>query len=259
MKLENNPPVKLMFDEYNQYGENDNLDDNIINSNQGILILGPAGTGKTYLINSVINKLENKKILRLAPTNKAALLIKGQTLDRFAYNLIFSRKNSFKYKNIDYVFVDEISMVSSRFIKVLLSLKYYNPDIKFIISGDFYQIPPVKDNTTKLVSRSKALYELVDGNMCNLTICKRSNHELFDICEKVKHGKNIDTSIFNNKESYLNITVVLLIKNVLKLFNNVMKGILKKQELNLSISTNYLMMIIVSHISYTKEYHLFQD
>ncbi len=205
MKLENNPPVKLMFDEYNQYGENDKLDDNIINSNKGILILGPAGTGKTYLINSVINKLENKKILRLAPTNKAALLIKGQTLDRFAYNLIFSRKNSIKYKNIDYVFVDEISMVSSKFIKVLLSLKYYNPDIKFIISGDFYQIPPVKDNTTKLVSRSKALYELVDGNMCNLTICKRSNHELFNICEKVKHGKNIDTSIFNNKESNLNI------------------------------------------------------
>ena len=119
--------------------------------------------------------------------------------------LIFSRKNSFKYKNIDFVFVDEISMVSSKFIKVLLSLKYYNPDIKFIISGDFYQIPPVKDNTTKLVSRSKALYELVDGSMCNLTICKRSNHELFNICEKVKHGKNIDTSIFNNKESYSNI------------------------------------------------------
>ncbi len=206
MKLENNPPLNIpVFDKYNQYEENEKLDDNIINSNQGILILGPAGTGKTYLINNVINKLENKKILRLAPTNKAALLIKGQTLDRFSYNLINSRKNSIKYKNIDYVFVDEISMVSSKFIKVLLSLKFYNPDIKFIISGDFYQIPPVKDNTTKLVSRSKALYELVDGNMCNLTTCKRSNHELFNICENVKHGKKIDISIFNNKESYLNI------------------------------------------------------
>ena len=38
MKLENNPPLKLKFDEYNQYEENDKLDDNIINSNKGILI-----------------------------------------------------------------------------------------------------------------------------------------------------------------------------------------------------------------------------
>ena len=163
--LSNNDKLTIKFHEYNKYNEHDpNIIDNIINSKKGSLILGSAGTGKTYLINQLIKKIDGKKMLRLAPTNKSALLINGQTLDKFAYNMMNSKTNSTKYKNVDYVFVDEISMVCSKFILVLLSLKHYNPNIKFIISGDFYQLPPVQDTTNKSVELSRALYELVDGN-----------------------------------------------------------------------------------------------
>jgi ATP-dependent exoDNAse (exonuclease V) alpha subunit len=167
-----------------------------------VLILGSAGTGKTYLINKIIEKLKDKKILRLAPTNKSALLIGAETLDKFTHS--FVNGNTKKYKNIDYVFIDEISMVRELFYQVLITLKYNNPNIKFIISGDFYQLPPVNDRVNKSYQNSRVLYELVDGQKLELTKCKRSNDELFNICENVKVGNYVNIKT-GNKKSYLNI------------------------------------------------------
>ena len=99
IKLSNNDKLTITFHKYNKYNGHDlNIIDNIINSKKGSLILGSAGTGKTYLINQLIKKIDGKKMLRLAPTNKSALLINGQTLDKFAYNMMNSKTNSTKYK-----------------------------------------------------------------------------------------------------------------------------------------------------------------
>jgi hypothetical protein len=38
--------------------------------------------------------------------------------------------------NLDYIFVDEVSMLDEAFYKVLMMIKKNRPDIKFIISGD---------------------------------------------------------------------------------------------------------------------------
>jgi ATP-dependent exoDNAse (exonuclease V) alpha subunit len=110
-----------------------------------------------------------------------------------------------KYNHVKYIFVDEVSMVRELFYKVLLTLKQAKPHIKFIICGDFFQLKPVLDTVSKSYEHSRVLYELVDGRMLTLTVCKRSDDVLFKICEKVKHGIEIDTTEFPRKKTMLNI------------------------------------------------------
>ena len=55
-----------------------------------------AGTGKTFFTNKLINGLQEagKKIKCLAPTNEAARLIGGLTIDKF--NNTYRKKKAFK-------------------------------------------------------------------------------------------------------------------------------------------------------------------
>jgi DNA replication protein DnaC len=55
----------------------------VVASNKGCLITGIAGTGKTYLANMLVSELESRgKVVgkKIAPTNKAASHIKGETI-----------------------------------------------------------------------------------------------------------------------------------------------------------------------------------
>lgn len=180
----------------------------ILEKNEGCLILGCAGVGKTYLVNTMIKQLEEqgKSYKRLAPTNKSALLIEGQTLDKFSYGILNSNTALKKLKNIDYFFVDEISMVREIFYQVLISIKQYNPNAKFIVVGDFGQLPPVNDRIHCNYENSRCLWELVDGNKMELTECKRSDDRLYNICLKVRNNKSITRELFKFKEpTYKNI------------------------------------------------------
>jgi ATP-dependent exoDNAse (exonuclease V) alpha subunit len=101
------------------------------------------------------------------------------------------------FMKLEYIFVDEVSMVKESFYQILLMLKNSNPKIKFIISGDFYQLPPVNDTiNNRSYKHSRALFELVDGNRIDLNICKRSDDTLFNINEKIKKKIDIDISKF---------------------------------------------------------------
>ena len=227
------------YDEANIYADNnyDNIVNTVIQSKEGCLVNGLAGTGKTFLLNNMVKQInatlatktvvvkQGKKqvkktvvleqIRRLAPTNVSALLIDGETLDKFTHSISNGKLN--KFKNIKYIFVDEISMVREQFIKTLLLIKHGFPNIKFIISGDFNQLEPVLDRDKVLSNanrvnkyfdykNSRALFELVDGNKLELTRCKRSDNFLFEICKDAIKNIPIDISQFNRPiETYLNI------------------------------------------------------
>jgi ATP-dependent exoDNAse (exonuclease V) alpha subunit len=105
-----------------------------------------------------------------------------------------------KYKNINYIFVDEISMVQEIFYQVLLILKNYNPNIKIIMVGDYGQLPPVNDRVNVSYEQSRALYEIVDGNKLELTKCKRSDSTHFDNCMTVRERGYINIDKFNFEE-----------------------------------------------------------
>ena len=192
------------------YEDNDDFNiiaKQIIDSEKGCLVLGPAGTGKTTLVNKLVSIINNdEQVKRLAPTNVSALLIHGETLDKFAYRYLNKSRKSKQYRKLKYIFVDEISMVKEVFYQILLSMKYFNPELKFILCGDFAQLGPVNDSVDDIYEHSRALYELVDGCKLQLTKCRRSYDVLFNICQDVTHNKSIDIARFETRKlTYLNV------------------------------------------------------
>ena len=168
----------------------------ILNSNTSYNIDGRAGVGKSYLIKEIKKQLEirNKKFVCVAPTNKACRVIDGITLHKFISKL--KRKKVLCNLNIDYLIIDEISMIKEVFYKFLLMLKKTKLNIKFLLCGDFEQLSPVNDRINCDYANSPALFELSDGNRLQLNKCRRSNNELYNICQNVD---NVKTEDLNNE------------------------------------------------------------
>jgi hypothetical protein len=176
------------------------LVDTIINSKESLNINAPAGCGKTYLTNMIQKELSNRCILykSLAPTNKACRLINGETMHRFSAmaNGKYIRET---LKFYEYIFIDEVSMMSEMFYKFFIVLKRMCPKIKFIIAGDFDQLLPVKDRIEGCNYKdSMALHELCDGNRLELTKCRRSDATLFNML-RPQNINNIKRKDFKNK------------------------------------------------------------
>jgi hypothetical protein len=175
---------KHKYNIYNDVEDNDfkPLIDRIMDSNKSIHIDGCAGAGKSTLIKMLQKEMDNKSFnyKSTAPTNKACNIIDGVTLHKFATEL--NKKRYIQNMNLDYIFVDEISMVSEIIYKFLLMVKAVKPTIKFIVSGDFRQLPPVNDRIDCNYKTSLALYELCDGNRLQLSKCRRADDEMYQIC-----------------------------------------------------------------------------
>ena len=196
---------KEQWTEYEDVKDNDftPLVNTILDSNKSFNILGRAGCGKSTLIKKIQKKLNenNKKYITLCPTNKACLVIKDAvTLCKFSNK--FKNKSVLKNLSVDYIFVDEISMVHEMYYKFLQIIKQIKPNVIFIISGDFEQLKPVCDRVDVDYKNSRILFELCDGNRLNLSICRRSDDKLFNLC-KAPH--TIKKGQFGNKQYKLNL------------------------------------------------------
>ena len=119
-------------------------------------ITGKAGTGKSTLL-QYLNITLDKKCILLAPTGRAAINIKGQTLHSFFYldsavlqPKDYKNKKVKKLKNIDIIIIDEISMVRADILDSIdeimkNTLKNHLPFgcKQVIMFGDPFQLPPV--------------------------------------------------------------------------------------------------------------------
>jgi len=174
------------------------LVDQILNSKLSCNLDGAAGTGKSTLLKQLMAEMDQRQLnyVALAPTNKAANIIKGITIHRFA---ISCSKKNIKQMKLDYILVDEVSMLQEMFYKFLCSVSRAFPNIRFILAGDFNQLEPVNDRVVNCdYKNSIALHELAGGNRVQLSKCRRSDDTLFNLI-KPENIPTIDKSKFGSR------------------------------------------------------------
>jgi len=133
----------------------------IKSSAKTLLILGKAGTGKSTFIKHLAGQYQSGLVL-VAPTGIAAINIEGQTIHSFfKLNPHYLFKDGVErdwqpeiYQKIDYLVIDEISMVRADLIDAVdyaLRINRNNQAVPFggvkvILIGDLSQLPPVSEH-----------------------------------------------------------------------------------------------------------------
>ncbi|XP_053372945.1 uncharacterized protein LOC123522808 [Mercenaria mercenaria] len=142
-----------------------------VSGGHNLVLLGPAGTGKSFLVNRVVEicSTTGKQCAVTATTGIACSVypaqLKPMTIHRWSgigdgrygsSEMKRTVKNNVRYKdvmdrisNTDVLIIDECSMLSKRLLETLhevCSLKHpqlYFGGIQVILVGDFVQLPPV--------------------------------------------------------------------------------------------------------------------
>ena len=183
---------------WNDIPENDSDDwESIINKfieNKGGMLIGRAGTGKSYVSIKGMEHLKTlgKKSQALAFTNKATIQLKGKTIHKF-FTIDKDGKVNKKWalnvmSSVDAIFVDEMSMISAHLWKILTEFKIIT-GIPFILIGDYRQLPPVENSASEIDwFNHSAIFNLCKGMRCELTTMKRYDILLWDYLERVCSG-----------------------------------------------------------------------
>ncbi|KAM6573430.1 hypothetical protein CsatA_017510 [Cannabis sativa] len=139
-----------------------------VKRHKSVFITGSAGTGKTFLLNHIIKLLRKQykpsQVFVTGSTGVVACAIRGQTLHSFAgihsqkcdkedmlRCVLLNRKASSRFRTAKALVIDEISMVDAQLFENLefVARKIRGDDsswggIQLVVSGDFFQLPPVK-------------------------------------------------------------------------------------------------------------------
>ena len=195
-----------------------NITLNILKTGQNVFITGSAGTGKTYILNEYILYLKSRKIIPtiVAPTGIAASHLQGQTIhsyfslgirdnidEQFVENLLSKKYIQTKFNKLKILIIDEISMVSPNIFSsmdfILKAFKNNNQPfggIQVILSGDFFQLPPIsKNNNQKKFAWQSLAWKDLDLQTCYLEKKYRQDDDkLIFVLDEIRSGKISQTS-----------------------------------------------------------------
>ena len=181
-------------------------------SGESVLLTGPAGAGKTFVLNQFIRiaKSEGKHVSVTATTGLAATHLGGTTIHSwsgigindelhsgFADSMSKTRREIIE--KTDVLIIDEISMLHDYRLDMVdqvcrIVRKKDEPfgGIQIIMSGDFFQLPPINRGDSRaggFVVNSKVWRDL-DPTICYLEEQHRQNDEqLLDILNALRAGE----------------------------------------------------------------------
>lgn len=185
----------------------------LIDSRKSFRINGKAGTGKSGLViggheKGIIPYLQEQdlKFAICATTHKAShnrlfekAGVSGQTID----SLLGIRPNAppkdktfSQLADLDYIIIDECSMLQKTFYCYLKQVKLLHPHTHLILVGDYNQLPPVEKGrnfTSYDYEQVNVLKWLCDYNLVELTKNMRSSaegKEMFDWFNELIQGGN---------------------------------------------------------------------
>ncbi len=184
----------------------------IMLSGESVLLTGPAGAGKTFILNQFIRiaRSEGKHVSVTATTGLAATHLGGTTIHSwagigisdeiesgFADNMSKSRREIIE--KTDILIIDEVSMLHDFRLDMVdqacrIVRKRDEPfgGIQVIMSGDFFQLPPINRGDSRaggFVVNSQVWQEL-EPAICYLEEQHRQeNGELLDILNAMRAGE----------------------------------------------------------------------
>lgn len=185
----------------------------IMLSGESVLLTGPAGAGKTFVLNQFIKfaKADGKHVSVTATTGLAATHLGGTTIHSwagigvmdelpsgFADHVAKGRREIIE--KTDVLIIDEISMLHDYRLDMVddaCRLVRKKPDVPFggiqvIMSGDFFQLPPINRGESRgggFVVHSNVWREL-DPVICYLEEQHRQDDEvLLDILNALRAGE----------------------------------------------------------------------
>ena len=153
-----------------------------------VMLTGPAGAGKSYLLSKFIeeSKKRRKRVVVTATTGLAAAHLGGQTIhswsgmgidsylhDDYIYTMSEARKKAIR--KTDILIIDEVSMMHdynldmvNQAMQIIRENKLPFGGIQVILCGDFFQLPPVsKGGGGKFVVDSEA-WSSLNPSICYL-------------------------------------------------------------------------------------------
>lgn len=181
-------------------------------SGESVLLTGPAGAGKTFVLNQFIQlaKADGKHVSITATTGLAATHLGGTTIHSwsgigiadelphgFADHVAKGRREIIE--KTDVLIIDEISMLHDfrldlvdEVCRIVREKDEPFGGIQIIMSGDFFQLPPINRGDSRaggFVVSSKVWQEL-DPTICYLEEQHRQDDEqLLDILNSLRSGE----------------------------------------------------------------------
>lgn len=203
---------------------------------QNIFMTGPAGVGKSHVIRTIVERAreEGLRVALTASTGVAADLLGGTTIhtqlglglakepvEQLVNKARRSRKIKAKWSGLHLLVIDEVSMLDPDFFcKLDAILKgIYQSDEPFgglclLLSGDFYQLPPVLDRNRdpaapKFVFQTEAWR---NGNITTVELTaiyrQRGDPTLGEVLRRVRtadHTVEDVEVLFSRKGAQLNL------------------------------------------------------
>lgn len=184
----------------------------IMGAGESVLLTGPAGSGKTYVLNEFIRraKSEGKKVAVTATTGLAATHLGGNTIhswsgigihdelsSKFDEHILKGRREIIE--KTDILIIDEVSMLHdyrldmvdtvARTVRKKMDVPFGG--IQIILCGDFFQLPPVNRQGSReggFVVHSQVWAEL-DPVICYLQEQHRQDDDEFlEILNSMRAG-----------------------------------------------------------------------
>lgn len=196
----------------------------ILKTGESIFLTGPAGSGKTYLLNEYVGFLKENKIgaAITASTGIAAAHIGGRTIhswcgmgiherlsDSQTAGLRENERVAYRVLSASVLIIDEISMLNASRLELVNNIcQVIRQDLRpfgglqVILGGDFFQLPPVVRKKTE--DGRLAIEADIWGKM-NLKICYLEDQYR----QEDKNFLNVLAAIRNNA---VDETVVNLLK-----------------------------------------------
>lgn len=186
---------------------------------QEIILTGSPGTGKSYLLKELTNVLKDiksintlgfeipyNKIVHTATTNKASLVIGGNTIHKLL-SLVPEKdtrtgetalvQKGYPYYNGNIFFIDECSMINSELYSFIQKDLLNGKENKIIYVGDKNQLPPVKDENFSVFNLGLQEVELTQL----LRFKSQDLKHLIEECRDYVGSPDIKDFILNIKES----------------------------------------------------------